>query len=80
MKFFFKNNNFIEFKKINFSELSKNNLFLINSQKNYFNEFIKFFFKNGFKKKIKLQLLKSFNFFFFFLTVIIQNITTFKKI
>ena len=66
MKFFFKNNNFIEFKKINFSELSKNNLFLINSQKNYFNEFIKFFFKNGFKKKIKLQLLKSFNFFFFF--------------
>jgi hypothetical protein len=67
LKFFLSNNvNFFKNKKINFSELSKNNFLVIKPQKNYFNEYINFFFKKGFKKKIKLQLLKSFNLFFFF--------------
>ena len=38
------------------------------SKLNYFNNYVNFFFKNGLKKKIKLQLLKSFNFFFLFFT------------
>lgn len=43
--------------------LFKNNLKL---KENYLNNYINFFFKSGLKKKIKLQLLKSFNFFFLF--------------
>ena len=35
---------------------------------NFFNNYVNFFFKEGLKKKIKLQLLKSFNFFFLFFT------------
>lgn len=35
---------------------------------NFFNNYVNFFFKDGLKKKIKLQLLKSFNFFFLFFT------------
>lgn len=35
-------------------------------KKTFFEDYINFFFKNGLKKKIKLQLLKSFNFFFLF--------------
>ena len=68
MKFFlFKpNKNF-------FFKISKNQKLFFNSIKsnqlisnNFFDDYINFFFKSGFKKKIKLQLLKSFNFFFLF--------------
>jgi hypothetical protein len=38
----------------------------VKTKQSYFNNYINFFFKNGLKKKIKLQLLKSFNFFFLF--------------
>ena len=34
--------------------------------KKLLNSYVNFFFKNGLKKKIKLQLLKSFNLFFLF--------------
>lgn len=67
MKFFsLKITNFFKNKSINLLDYSNNNNLVINTQKNYLNDYIKFFLKNGFKKKIKLQLLKSFNFFFFF--------------
>ena len=67
MKFFF-------FKKYKLWPVSRKNIHTIikyNQQniifkKNYFNDYLNFFFKNGLKKKIKLQLLKSFNFFFLF--------------
>ena len=49
-------NNLIPLKKDDFQKL------------NFFNNYINFFFKDGLKKKIKLQLLKSFNFFFLFFT------------
>lgn len=38
----------------------------VRTKQNYLNDYTNFFFKNGLKKKIKLQLLKSFNFFFLF--------------
>ncbi len=46
--------------------VSKSIYFTIKPRKNYFNNIIKFFIKNGLKKKIKIELLKSLNFFFFF--------------
>lgn len=72
MKFFFsrKYKTYV-LKNINFNKnlsnliLPKQNNFL---KQNYFNNYINFFFKSGLKKKIKLQLLKSFNFFFLFFT------------
>ena len=36
------------------------------TKENYLDNYVNFFFKSGLKKKIKLQLLKSFNFFFLF--------------
>ena len=38
----------------------------IKIKENHLDSYVNFFFKNGLKKKIKLQLLKSFNFFFLF--------------
>lgn len=67
MKFFsLKIINFYKNKNINLLDYTINNNLIINRQKSHLNDYIKFFLKNGFKKKIKLQLLKSFNFFFFF--------------
>ncbi len=66
MKFFLKKNkvwpiNYKNFKTVIYCDSNK--FFL---KKNLFNDYLNFFFKNGLKKKIKLQLLKSFNFFFLF--------------
>jgi hypothetical protein len=67
--FFSKNYTTYNIKTIDLSKnVKKNNSIAIHSKKNenYFNDYINFFFRNGLKKKIKLQLLKSFNFFFLF--------------
>ena len=56
-------------KKKNFHINTKINLYnnlSVFITKKLLNSYVNFFFKNGLKKKIKLQLLKSFNLFFLF--------------
>ena len=80
MKFFLSNTiNFFKNKNNNYLIISKNYNSYKKIKKNYLHEYIKFFIKNGFKKKTKLQLLKSFNFFFFFFNSNNMEYGDFKK-